>query len=386
MKIKKELRKNFLDKIAAVYEDPEHPERIRERRELLSGPPEEVATEYTEEDTQKAIEEYLAKKRQQDSEAMRASRKDPRKAVTSEHAEEVPNPYDEVLRQKGIDPSREPLSDLERQRRQNVENEINMYSTIGEIEGPDGLSRHYVDPNNPKMSLLHKYFGYFDREKNEWHPTQFSYILYYMNVYAPEFGLEEYWDRTKEIHTPREHPYKNKYKLPEVIYPFKKEMEDRILKDFPNLMSALSKVVWKTNVNKREGLPYIAPPAPDSDRRFSDTVQFRFLEGDNSFTVKGPKSAIRIPSEYAGGESDMNRVTKQVLSKMEMYPKLSKAIEALRKDINDNLLRELLLRNRELNFRRRDEKEKEEIRGALIDAINEVITGEITKIIQESDF
>ena len=290
------------------------------------------------------------------------------------------------MRQKGIDPSRRPLSALEKQRREAVENEINLYSTIGEVSGDSGLNRHYVDPNSPDASLLHKYFGYYDKDKNEWHPTQFSYILYYMNVYAAEFGLEEYWDRTKEIHTPKGHPYANKYKLPEVINPFKKEMEDRILKDFPNIMGALSKVVWKTNINKREGLPYISPSAPEGDKRFSDTVQFRFMPEDNSFTIKGPKSAIRIPSEYSGQESDMKRVTSKVLSKSAVYPKLTDAISSLKKDIVENIFREILLRNRELNFRRRNDEEKEEIRAAIVSAINEILTGEVSKIIYESNF
>jgi hypothetical protein len=51
----------------------------------------------------------------------------------------------------------------------------------------------------------------------------------------------------------------------------------------------------------------------------------------------------------------------------------------------ENIIKEVLQNNRELNFLRRTEEEKEAIRGAIIAAVDEIVHAEITKIIKSSD-
>ena len=60
-------------------------------------------------------------------------------------------------------------------------------------------------------------------------------------------------------------------------------------------------------------------------------------------------------------------------------------IKKIRKDISENIIKEVLQNNRELNFLRRTEEEKEAIRGAIIAAVDEIVHAEITKIIKSSD-
>jgi len=386
----KYLRNLVLKNIeAAHYEDPEHPGRVEERTKKLrehGNQPSTPSAPFTSDEEQQ-IEEFMRGQEKEERQALRTSEKDVRKALTPEHVEEVPMPYEDVMRDRGIDPSRPALSEVERERRRQMEEEMNLYSTVGEIASPDGeLQRHYVDPYSPNISPLHKYFGYYDKETNEWHPTQYSYVLYYMSVYAPEFGLTDYWDRSRKMVPPKTHPYQSNYRYPGSVFPFSKEMEDRITKDFPAIVAALSKSLWKTSFRSEGGISYLVPPEPAGDKRFADSAQIRFLEDENAFTVKGPKNAVRIPSTYVEEESDISRVTKTILSKSELYPKLSTLIESMRTEITDQILREVLLKNRELNFRRRTPEEKEAIRGAIIDAINEILSGEVTKIVQESDY
>jgi hypothetical protein len=168
---------------------------------------------------------------------------------------------------------------------------------------------------------------------------------------------------------------------------FKPEMEDRLFADFPKIMAAIQNNVWNTNVHSREGLPYVTPTPPTEDRRFSGGVEIRYMPDQNAFMVRGPKTKPEIiESTYDPEYSDALRLTKKILSKSELYPKLDGAIAALKKDIVDNVLREVINQNRELNFLRGSPEAKEQVRGAIINAINELLSAEVVRIVDESDF
>jgi hypothetical protein len=185
------LRDLVLNKIAAVYEDPKHKSRIHKRKEVLQGE-EDAGREPDRKSDENAIEEFLKKKEREQREGLKKSEKDSRHAIHPDHIEEIPSPYSEVLKQRGISPERESLSFSEGERRRKIEEELGLYSTIGEVEGLEGTTRHYVDPNHPQGSPLHRYFGYYDKEKGEWHPTQYSYIMFFLAAYAPELGLVDF--------------------------------------------------------------------------------------------------------------------------------------------------------------------------------------------------
>ncbi len=393
----KTTRSLILKKVeAATFEDPKHKKRIERRQDTFLGgqdgfpgyktaPPPTFKPNPAAEQAQ--IDEYLKEQKSRLSETTTNSKTDPSVAISEEFAEEIPNPYRQVLKEKGINLNSPAISESENERRRQIENEVGLFSTVGPVQDSSGqLDRQYVDPYNPKTSPLHKYFGYFDKEKQEWHPTQYSYILYYMSVFASVFGLEKHLDNTKPLTAPKQHPYKARYPTyPDTIFPFKKEMEDRITKDFPTIANALRQSVWTRSVRNEGGADYITPPAPDGDKRFSDAVQIRFIEGENAWTVKGPTKSLRLPSVYVPEESEMDRVTGKILSKAQIYRKLENAVGVLKNDIAEQIVKEILQNNRELNFRRRTPRQKEMIRGAIINAINEIISGEVKKIIHESD-
>lgn len=395
----KNTRSIILRKIeAASYEDPKHKSRVERRNRNFVGEvpdnlpgyrlaPEPRPFKKDPIAEQAQIDKYLKEQREGISDANQKAKQDSAAAITPELAEEIPNPYRQVLKDKGIDFNAPPISESEKERRRQIEGEVGLFSTVGPVQDSAGsLDRQYVDPYNPKTSLLHKYFGYYDKEKQEWHPTQYSYVLYYMSIFASVFGLEKYLDTTKPLTAPKSHPYKNKYPTyPEIVFPFKKDMEDRITKDFPNLATAMKQSAWVSAVRNEGGSDYIAPPAPDGDKRFSDSVQIRFLEADNGWTVKGPVKSQRVQSTYVPEESEMDRVTGKILSKAQIYMKLRGAIENLKAEISDKVIREVLQNNKELNFQRRTTKQKEMIRGAIINAINEIMSGEVKKLIHESD-
>lgn len=388
------VREIILNKIAAVYEDPEHKKRIRERRKALVGEePEEPALRTDPEAEQRAVEEFLKQKEKEEREALRRGEKDPRQALNPEQIREIYYPYSQALKQRGIDPEQQPLSRSEVERRQRVEDELNYFSTIGEVQGLEGSTRQYVDPNHPELSPLHKYFGYYDKETKTWHPTQYSYIMFFLSAYAPELGLTEYWDRSRRVglshESFRRHPYRRKYgdRMRGEFFLFKPEMEERLYADFPKIMEAIKHNVHDININTREGLPYIAPRPPESDKRFSGGVEVRYFPENDTFMVRGPRTKpMRFKSQYNPAYSESLKITRKVLSKSELYPKLESAIESLRQDIKDNILREIVNQNRELNFLRNSPEAKEQVRGAIINAINEILKSEVTKIIEESDF
>lgn len=390
----KYIRNIVLDKIAAIYEDPEHKKRIRERRDVLSGEEElEQSFESDPEEEQRQIEEFLKERKRRDQEARRRGDKDPRHAISPDQVEENPFSYAEALRQRGVNPDQEPLSRSEIERHRKVQEELNLFSTIGEIPGDAGSMRHYVDPNSPTSSPLHRYFGYYDKESNRWHPTQFSYIMFFLSAYAPELGLTEFWDKGRRVDLSHEsfrtHPYRRRYgdRLRDEFFLFKPEMEDRLFADFPKIMAAIQNNVWDTNIHRREGLPYVTPTPPTRDRRFSGGVEIRYMPEQDSFMVRGPKTKPEIiESTYVPEQSDALRLTKKILSKSELYPKLDTAINALKKDITDNILREVISQNRELNFLRGSPEAKEQIRGAIINAINDLLSAEVVRIVDESDF
>lgn len=387
-------RNIVLEKIAAIYEDSEHKKRIRERREVLMGEEPTASTvKRDSEEEARQIEEWLKNRERQDKENKRRGDKDPRQAITPDQIEERSISYTEALKQRGINPDQEPLSRSEIERHRKIQEELNPFSTIGEVEGKAGSVRHYVDPNSPTTSPLNKYFGYYDKETQRWYPTQFSYIMFFLSAYAPELGLTGFLDRSRRVDLShpsfRTHPYRRRYgqRLRDEFFMFKPEMEDRLFTDFPKIMAAIRNNVWDTNVHTREGLPYVTPTPPTEDRRFSGGVEIRYMPEKDAFMVRGPKAKPEIiPSSYEAGQSDALRLTKKILSKSELYSKLDGAISALKKDITDNVLREIISQNRELNFMRGSPEAKEQVRGAIINAINELLSAEVIRIINESEF
>jgi hypothetical protein len=164
-------------------------------------------------------------------------------------------------------------------------------------------------------------------------------------------------------------------------------MEDRLFSDFPKIIQAIKDNSHDLDIRTNEGLPYISPRAPDADRRFSGGVEVRFDPEDETFMVRGPRTKpIRFKSSYVPEQSEAARVTSKILSKSALYPKLEAAISALKSDINNNILKEILSENRELNFQRTSPEKKEMIRGAIISAVNEILEAEVIRIIEESEF
>lgn len=385
-------RKIFLDKIAVIYEDPNHPKRIRDRSELFMEQ-EDQAVPIDPMEEQRAVEEFIRERDKRDKEALRKGDSDPRFAIIPDQVVEKSPYYVDVLKQHGINPDSEPLSKSEIERQRKIREEIEPYATIGEVETAAGSVRHYVDPNGPSASPLNKYFGYYDKDKQRWYPTQYSYIMFFLSAYAPELDLTRFWDRSRRVDLSHQsfksHPYRRKYpdRLRHEFFLFKPEMEDRLYSDFPKIMAAIRNNVWDTNVHTREGLPYVSPTPPDSDKRFSGGVEIRYMSEHDSFMVRGPQTKPEIiKSTYEPEASDALRITKKVLSKVELYTRLGESITSLKKDITDNILREILASNRELNFIRRDPQSKEMVRGAIVSAVNELLNGEVIRIVNESDF
>lgn len=386
------LRNVILNKIAAIYEDPKHKQRIKKREDVLVGE-KELSLKRDLEQEQKAIEEFLRQKEREEREAKRRGEKNPHQAIDPEQIKEVYFPYEEALKQRGIDPATQPLSKSEVERRRKIEDELSYFSTIGRVEHEKGSSHQYVDPNHPEISPLHKYFGYYDKESKSWHPTQYSYILFFLSAYAPELGLTDFWDRSRRVdmnHVSfRRHPYRRRYadRMRGEFFLFKPEMEDRLFTDFPKIMEAIKNNVHDTNIHTTEGLPYVAPTPPEADRRFSGGVEVRYYPHDNTYMVRGPRTKpIRFQSAYVPESSDTLKIIKKVLTKSELYPRLQNSIAELKQEISGNILREIIGQNRELNFLRNSPENKEQVRGAIVKAITEILEAEVSRIIDESDF
>lgn len=291
--------------------------------------------------------------------------------------------FSEALRQKGFNENRPPISSSEKEKMRNVQNELSMYTTVSPVETESGIDRKVLNPYDPNIQAMNKYFVYKNTNTGEWIPTQHSYILYWMAAYASTFGLDKYLDRSVILKTPKNHPYKGRYRYPDSINPFKKEMEDRINKDFPKIMQNMANVVWKTNYKDDGGMTYIAPIEPGSHRGHTKSVEIRFDEDSNSFTLKGPKDSVRIPSTYVQQESEMKPVIRKLLSRSELYSNLKNTLSTLNVEINQNIIKEILQNNKELNFIRRTPEQKEAVKGAIIESISELIEFEIRKIMQE---
>lgn len=389
----KYIRSLVLDKVAAIYEDPEHKDRIRKRRERMTGlPDEEEGYKPEDPEADRAMADaWMEERRKALEKSLQRGEDDSRFAFNPDQVAERPLPHSQKVQELGFDSETEPLSESERERRDKKIREINLFSTIGEVEGLDGAERQYVDPSDPSASRLHKYFGYYDKETQRWYPTQFSYIMFYMAAHARELGMKDFLDESNPISLDhksfRRHPYRRQYAKKilqeQYLYPFTTEMEDRILTDFPKIVWAMNQGMHDTTRKTNEGLPYLAPKYDD----LGGGHEIRFFPEENAFTVRGPLgSAETIHSQYSEGASDAERITKRVLSKSALYPKLAEAIATLREEIESNVLREIVNQNRELNFMRGQPESKEQVRGAIVQAISELLEDEVRKIVKDSDF
>jgi len=166
-------RNIVLEKIAAIYEDSEHKKRIRERREVLMGEEPTASTvKRDSEEEARQIEEWLKNRERQDKENKRRGDKDPRQAITPDQIEERSISYAEALKQRGVNPDQEPLSRSEIERYRKIQEGLNPFSTICEVDGKAGSVRHYLYLNSPTTSPLINIFGYYLNENQCWDPTQ----------------------------------------------------------------------------------------------------------------------------------------------------------------------------------------------------------------------
>lgn len=363
--MKKQIRDSLLNKIAAHYDDGDHKKRIRERQKRLLD---HLTRENEGKEPKKfrddpsEIDEFLKKKKELEEK-------------NHEDVSEVPGTLDSALKFRGVDPTYQPLSDAEIEKNRRILSGLEPYIALDMEDVPD---KYYMDPLNPKATLMHKYFGYY--RDGKWYPTQFSYLIYYMDIYAPEFGLTSYLDRGNALKVPEGHPYLSGrfHRKPNSIQPFNKEMEERITNDAPALLKALSKSVWNTQIKKdSKGTAYIVPNEPLGSKLHSDANFIYFDPKTNTFTVKGAKQIIPVISSYVPGHAKSERLSYVISSRLKLYPDFRRAIIGFADNIE--IIVPKILHNMKIDFESLPASEQEEIRGAIIESIVEVMSGEILR-------
>ena len=380
-------RMTVLNKIAqsGAWESEGQRRRIQEKARLEEG-----VEDIYEEETQAQKAERMKAEEEQIKEYLAGV-----KSLPPVDKRESPYPFADKLRSMGINPDKldDPtISPMERERITEELKKLVPYATVGKVPSIAGFNRHFVDPYRPDTTLTQKYFGYYDKEKDEWYPTQYSYVLFYMANYSKFFELEKYLDRSRAFRPPEKHPYKKQYVYSKgnVFYPFNTDMENRITRNFLEILKALEDTHWKTNFSKTEdNFAFLLPVAPDPTRRDLgvDTTQIRYEDGN--FRVRGPAVHSGAPgsmvSESEVTKTKETKILEDLLKNPEQFPGLNRALELLKQEYSTRIRREIRNRRRELNFLGNDKTGREMVATAISNAVTEFIKTELIKYIKEED-